>query len=255
VRIFVQESIGFRGFVMFEHEHVLDILPEYALGGLEEEDQKAVSRHLSACDVCRSELLTYRSVMDQLALAAPTRVPPPALKGKVMEHILSGSRRAQPAQERGGFWGMFRSLSVAWSLASLAIILALVASNLFLWRQVNQLRQAANRTEFQTLAMAGTNAAPAASGVIVISPDGRLGTIVVDHLPPLGEDRQYQLWLIKDGERTSGGVFSVGNSGYGYMYVHSPQPLASYTGFGVTIEPAGGSPGPTGDRVLASEMK
>jgi anti-sigma-K factor RskA len=72
----------------------------------------------------------------------------------------------------------------------------------------------------------------------------------VDHLEPLGPDQQYQLWLIKDG-RISGGVFDVGDDGYGSLTVRAPDPLDSYT-FGVTVEPAGGSPGPTGPRVLAS---
>jgi hypothetical protein len=33
------------------------------------------------------------------------------------------------------------------------------------------------------------------------------GTLVVEHLPELGEAFQYQLWFIWNGKRTSGGVF------------------------------------------------
>lgn len=77
---------------------------------------------------------------------------------------------------------------------------------------------------------------------------------MVDGLPKLDESQQYQLWLIKDGERTSGGVFSVTSSGYGWVYVRTPDPLASYQAAGITIEPAGGSPGPTGDKVLGGNL-
>lgn len=100
----------------------------------------------------------------------------------------------------------------------------------------------------------GTNAAPNATGLLVISLDGMHGTMVVDQLPVLGEAEQYQLWLIQDGERTSGGVFSVDTQGYKSLYIDSPEPLASYSAFGITVEPAGGSPGPTGEKVLGGEL-
>ncbi len=240
---------------MSEQEHVVDLLPGYALGSLDDDEKQAVTRHLSGCDDCRAELLAFQAVTDQLGFAAPARTPPPALKARVMEKVLAQRRAAPPAQERRGWAEMFRFLSIAWSLASLVIVTGLVVSNLALARQVRELRAIANPTNFRTLALAGTEAVPEASGIIVISPDGRYGTVIVEQLPPLDEAHQYQLWLIKDGERTSGGVFSVGRAGYGSMYVRSPEPLVSYTGFGVTVEPAGGSPGPTGEKVLGSVEK
>jgi anti-sigma-K factor RskA len=77
---------------------------------------------------------------------------------------------------------------------------------------------------------------------------------VVDSLPVLDVTHQYQLWLIKDGKRTSGGVFSVSQAGYGALAISSPQPLKEFAAFGITIEPAGGSPGPTGDKVMGGSL-
>ena len=88
----------------------------------------------------------------------------------------------------------------------------------------------------------------------MLSMDGDHGTLVVDGLPVLTEAEQYQLWLIRDGERTDGGVFSVDRRGYGSMWVHADEPLDSFDSFGVTLEPAGGSPGPTGPRMLGGEQ-
>jgi anti-sigma-K factor RskA len=102
--------------------------------------------------------------------------------------------------------------------------------------------------------MQHTDAAPDATGLIALSKDGEYGTLMVDHLPPLGKDQQYQLWLIKDGKRTSGGVFSVNWDGYGSLWVNSPERLADYTAFGITVEPTGGSPGPTGAKVLGGTL-
>jgi anti-sigma-K factor RskA len=106
----------------------------------------------------------------------------------------------------------------------------------------------------QVVAMVGTDAVPAAVGTLVISEDGEYGTLVVDGLPALDPDHQYQLWLIRDEQQTSGGVFSVNPEGYGALWISSPEPLSSYPVFGITIEPEGGSPGPTGDKVLGSSL-
>jgi hypothetical protein len=60
----------------------------------------------------------------------------------------------------------------------------------------------------------------------------------------------FGLALNSDGLRTSGGVFAVNPEGYGALWISSPEPLSSYPAFGITIEPVGGSPGPTGEKVL-----
>ena len=104
----------------------------------------------------------------------------------------------------------------------------------------------------RVIAMVGTGAAPASAGTLVVDSEGEYGTLVVEGLPALDQDHQYQVWLIRDGQRTSGGVFSVSPEGYGALMLSSPEPLSSYPAFGVTIEPEGGSPGPTGDKVLGS---
>jgi anti-sigma-K factor RskA len=106
----------------------------------------------------------------------------------------------------------------------------------------------------RTVALNGTEVVPNASGLIVISLDGEHGTLVVDGLPPLDGSHQYQLWLIDDGQRQSGGVFSVDQEGYGALWVSSPEPLSDYSAVGITIEPAGGSPGPTGDKVMGGSL-
>jgi anti-sigma-K factor RskA len=104
---------------------------------------------------------------------------------------------------------------------------------------------------FGRVALAATENAPGATGILIISADGEYGSLVVQGLPDLDPDHQYQLWLIDNGERTSGGVFSV-EHGYAAIQVYAPRFLSSYQSFGITVEPAGGSSGPTGAKVLGS---
>jgi anti-sigma-K factor RskA len=102
--------------------------------------------------------------------------------------------------------------------------------------------------------MIATDAAPKATGKLLISMDGEYGTLVVDGLPPLDAGHQYQLWLIRDGQRTSGGLLTVNAHGYGVLEISAPEPLVRYPSLGVTIEPMGGSPGPTGEKVLGGDL-
>ena len=79
-------------------------------------------------------------------------------------------------------------------------------------------------------------------------------TLTITNLPPLTTEQQYQLWLIHDGQQDSGAVFSVDDEGWAEVTIDAQRPLTSYGAFGITIEPAGGSPGPTGQRVLGFNL-
>jgi anti-sigma-K factor RskA len=239
---------------MAMNTHVIELLPAYTLDCLDEEDMLLVTEHLAVCPTCRAELASYQGVADQLAMAVPCSEPPTDLRRRLMAHVQPARPRAI-SQPRPTWWQQLgRSLRAlqhpAWGVASLALILALVASNVLLWQQVNRPGIAFNVQGMRSLALVGTASAPEASGIVVISTDGEYGTLVVDNLPTLDKTQQYQLWLVQDGTRTSGAVFSVGQDGYGSKPILAPEPLTHYSSFGITVEPAGGSPHPTGVKVL-----
>lgn len=229
--------------------HVIDLLPAYALGCLDEKEAVRVAEHLAACPQCRAALPADEALVGRLALAAPDAAPPAGLRQQLLDNV----------RAPGDSWwqrlaDLFRGPALAWGLASLALLVLLVASNLWWWQRAAGRGPMVTPGGMQVVALAGTEAAPAAVGTLVISGDGEYGTLVVDHLPSLDAGRQYQMWLIRDGERASGGVFAVNDEGYGALWVTSPEPLSSYSAFGITAEPAGGSPGPTGDEVLGGDL-
>lgn len=237
--------------------HVFDLLPAYTLDCLDEEELVRVSEHLAVCAECRAELRSYQAVIDQLALAVPQTVPPTRLKRQLMDRI-QPSHLTSSSQPGSSWWqgwtNLMQRTTPVWGLVSLLLILMLAVGNLLLWQRINQAETPTQAQAMRTVTLVGTQAAPGATGLIIISLDGRHGTLVVDDLPRLDPERQYQLWLIQDGQRTNGAVFSVSRDGYGSVWVSSPQPLSSYSAFGITIEPAGGSPGPTGDKVLGGTL-
>lgn len=241
---------------MSTQEHYFDLLPAYALGSLENEQQLLVQEHLADCATCQQELQAYERVVNDFPLAMAQHEPVDLVKDRIMAHALSDSVviREQPVNS---WWNQLtnamRSYAPIWGLSGLVVILILVVSNLFFWQRLNDL-EITSQHALISIPMQGTETNPEAVGMIVVSQDGEHGTLIVDGLPALDEEFQYQLWLIRDGNRSSGGVFSVGTDGYGSLWVDAPEPLISYPAFGITVEPAGGSPGPTGMKVLGGEI-
>lgn len=241
-----------------EHGHILDLIPAYALGSLDADEMAQVTQHLPDCAACREELDAYQQVVDLLPLAAPGSAPSPLLKTRLMagvgtpEHSLAKTAR-KPAPRLTGWARINEALQrllagPRWQPASLLLIAILAVGNLLLWRQLSLTTHDLERE----IELSGTETAPEATGVIYVSTNGRNGTLIVEQLPPLTPEQQYQLWLVRDGERDNGGVFSVSENGYHSLQISSPRPLEEYGAFGITIEPAGGSPGPTGQRVLGT---
>ena len=83
---------------------------------------------------------------------------------------------------------------------------------------------------------------------------GGVGILQANDFPPLEPDMTYQLWLIKDGQRTSGGLFTVSDMGSGTLIFMPPDTLDAFDGMGITPEPAGGSSGPTAPPVVTGTL-
>jgi anti-sigma-K factor RskA len=241
--------------------HVTDQIPAYALDCLDEEEASQVEAHLTVCAACRAELEAYKATAAHLGLAAPQVLPPARLKATILRRVHEPQTAQAPAvqarQKVGAseFWiRLYRwamNTGPIWVGVSLVLVIALTASNIVLYRQIQAQRQS---SEFHLVALKSTANAPGASGIMVISQEGMAGTLIVDGLPVLGAAKQYQLWLMKDGKRTSGGLFYVGQNGYGFLAVQSPGSLLNFSSFGITVEPTGGSPGPTGTKVLGGNL-
>lgn len=236
------------------HEaHVLDLLPAYSIGALDSDEASRVDEHVQSCWICRNELVAFQEVAEGLSLAAPAASPSPTLKARLMQQVESARSRERASAQAPArpFW---ERLLPAWGLASLLLIIGLAASSIVLWQRVNDLEFMTAPGGMRAAPLTATDAAPSATGFVLISADGNDGALVVDGLPPLEESQQYQLWLIRDGQRTSGAVFSTDENSYGGTRIRAPRSLLDYSAVGITIEPAGGSPQPTGTRVLSGPL-
>jgi len=234
-----------------------DLLPGYSLGILDEDEIDGVREHLAVCAACRAELASFHEVAGRLAAAAPERDLPAGLEARIMRLVRDrpagkdtiGPRGPAllPARKRGSPWPALTGIAAA-------VALVLGAGNLLQWSGVLGPAARGMPPRLSTAVLAGTDSAPEAYGTIVLDPKDNKGVLAVTGLPALAQDRQYQLWLIRDGQRRSGGVFSPDADGYGSLLLTVPVDFRDFQSFGVSIEPRGGSPSPTGPRVLAGRL-
>lgn len=115
-----------------QEEHVIDLLPAYAIGCLDGEDNKKVENHLESCDCCRSGLEAYSRVMDDLPLRIALSEPPGLIREKILQRIqqegwndyrrIKSARNPSRARWAVLLWmalsgvAMFVSILMNWSL-------------------------------------------------------------------------------------------------------------------------------------------
>lgn len=107
-------------------------------------------------------------------------------------------------------------------------------------------------TAQQAIFLGGTDEAPQADGSLFVNADNA-GTLLLSGLEPLPDDQTYQLWVIlAEGDPISAGLFVVSDAEATIVTFELPAIREEYAKMDITIEPASGSPAPTGPLVLRS---
>jgi anti-sigma-K factor RskA len=244
---------------MSNEDLIIELLPAYALGALDAGEVEQVESHLPECAACRAELREIEAITNDLPLALAEVEPPASIRQQLIARVTVPQKENMPLQEPS-YWkqigAAFRQhKAIAFSqLVLLALVLILLASSLLLWQQVNELDSGAEPGRLQAIHLSSTGVFPAADGYLTVSGDGLSGAIILDQVPQLEEDQSYQLWLVKDGVRTSAALLSVDELGYGGGRVNAPESLFNYALAEVTIEAAEGSPQPTTDIILSAPL-
>lgn len=112
----------------------------------------------------------------------------------------------------------------------------------------------------QASALAEINAAPdvqhatadvSGGGTATLVWSGELGrsALVANDLPPLPDDKTYELWYLRDGEAIPAGTMTPADSGSTWRVLTGD--MAAGDAVGVTVEPSGGSKQPTTKPIVA----
>lgn len=258
-------------------QELLDLIPAYSIGATDAAETHFVETNLAHHPEAITQLDHYRNMTDDLLHSAEPISPPPALGQKILSAIsINEAPKTSPDETLVNKVIQFVDIR-RWSLTKIvatAAILTLIVSNLYWWNQVQAIRQdkddvtvqlqerevflaALNNTEntrWVELATADTEGAANALAAVIWEPETKQALLYAQGFPPLESDMAYQLWLIRDDERISAGVFQVNITGNGTFVFSTPDILDNFDALGITPEPASGSPQPTGNPVVFGEL-
>jgi anti-sigma-K factor RskA len=253
----------------------------YALGALTAVERAAFEQHLAGCEACTAEVAELTEAATRLA-EVTAHEPPAGLRDAVLAGIagtpqvaavsvprharLEPEDAAEPEAraEAADVPVVSRPTSAqavrTWRSWALAASVAAVLGVGVTWavqeqrlgdarEQVAAMQSEQARVEAVLAAGDAVSRTVDATGggrvTVVVSPSLDDGVVLLAEMPDPGEEN-YQLWAITGDEPASAGVLDVGaTSGTTFL-----DDIGDADTLGVTLEPAGGSPLPTGD-VLA----
>jgi len=267
-------------------ETIDELVMLVALHELPPDEHAAAEAEIDADPRRRAELVATREVLGRLAAAIAVS-PPPELRSRVLDSI-AGEDQEQPNEPgdvsqtgdrdpgrrltviKGARAGeavtsmppepvrrRLRFLELSAAAAVIALLVGAVA-----WFALGQSSGDDGSTSVRSSSSRSSIAAvlddPSAETVtlsgdggdmrLVFVPDSDEAVIVADGWDDPGDDRSYQLWFLDGADPTPSEAFEPGPDGEIEILVDEFN--GGHSGYSVTVEPAGGSPAPTGD-VLA----
>ena len=221
----------------------------WVLRALPEDEAQTFATHLEACGGCRDEVARLQAGADVLPRAVRQMVAPPVVRDRIMTVVESeasllaaASEPADRAAPRHARWkGWAFGLRPAVSAAVACALLALgIGAGVLAGDGESRLETTASVSEVL----------PSTEAMLRVE-DGE-ASLRVDGLPAPERGRDYQVWLKSPGEdpRPAGALFVP--SSEGRATVEIPADIEGLEAVLVTNEPAGGSPAPTGDPIIAA---
>ncbi len=248
----------------------------YALDAVDDVDRQRIEQHTAQCAACAQVAAAYLPVADFLALSVPQYDPPADLKYRVLAAAMPKAKFA-PASRPARIADLGAMVAALFRAPALSAVMLILIVGLGLWNLTlqNQMTQQAtfnqqlqadltrNRALVSIVSYADsqpkhiepTALAPQAIGRVYMASELNTLALIVSDVPPQEATKAYQIWLIDAaGERTSGGMFTVDAQGRAWVLIRAPKPLGNYSSIGITLEPAEGSPKPTGPKMMGTTL-
>jgi anti-sigma-K factor RskA len=258
-----------------------ELLPAYSIGATDAAETQLVESLLAVCPEVTDDLQDFMQLSEAMAYIAPPIPPPANLHDKLMVAVAqrpaaSAPKIAQPIPQPASASTNVRWLTPAIARFALAAAAVLLVINVVLLArllnlsgkqqeqddQIAQLNSEINQqNQFfadlatgraTTIELRGDTGDTLAS--VIWSPASNQALLISNGLPSLEADRTYQLWLIRDNQPVSGGLFQVDATGRGTLIFESATPLNDYDALGITNEPMTGSEAPTTAPIALTEV-
>ena len=263
-----------------DRERLSELASLQALGVLSVEERAQLVQAAQQDAELRAEIRGFETTATALAAAVPQVDPPAGLRSRILSSV---GGRVVPMERRPVVERRRPSALPAWLAAAAALFAAM---GLGLWalqlrgalvemgarvdaaeREVTSIRRTLGQERervrvLQTNAevlfapdmvrvdLAGQPAAPQAAARAFWS--RRRGmTFAANALPPLPATKSYQVWVLISGQPPiSAGLIAPDPQGSALAHFVTPPDVPTPVAVAVTLEPAGGVPQPTGDKVL-----
>ena len=259
---------------MSAEDRYRELVPLAALDG---EEALEFRLHLETCAACRAELDEFRRVAAGIAAGVTPVPPPPELRQRVL--AAAGMSPASPGRSRSRVAPWLGSLAAA-AAALLAVSLVLTRQELARERERSRalaaqaeqarrelagLRHALDEArsvhdlvvqpESRLTLLAGLPSAPGARGRVLWNASTRAAVLIASGLQPPPPGKAYEVWVIGESKQpVPAGVFRPAADGTALVKLPPVEETARPRTFAVTLEPAAGSPSPTGPMMLAGSV-
>ncbi len=228
-------------------DELLALLPAYALGALDPDELAAVESWLPTDAEARALLAQYQAVADRLYALAPLQPAPPHLEADLRRRLAAeraSSGRglgASRAGRRGRVW--LAAAAVLIVVLGVAVLLRLLGDSGSPAVDPGAVYATiAAQADARRFAIEAGEEQANLRGELIVTASGDRAVIRVEQLPALPADQTFQLWLLDiEGTLRSGGIFRAQGEAT-HIIVPLERPFSAYQRFGVSIEPAGGSP-------------
>lgn len=223
----------------------------HALGALPDAERTEFEAHLSGCAGCTAELAGLRDTAARLGAAVAQAVPGD-LRPRVLDAVRF-ARQVPAVTEISTVFSRRQGLRRAAALISVACVAAAVVAGTYGTLSTSTVTPVATAPHTR---VGDLLAAPdlrlvagRSQGSVAMSSSRDEMLFLAEHLPPLPRDRVYQLWLV-DGH----GPRSAGTSPAGAVISLLAGGVNGAAEALLTVEPVGGSPGPTGSPVVSIDL-
>lgn len=259
------------------HQVLIEQLPDYAVGALDDAQQDAIARHLESCRACQEEL---RHILRTISIMNDDMAPLPATRTRLLARVraeqspshditllesppttlpvpapLPPVALATANQRRTRHW---------WQQpASIASLLLATALAIALGFTLNRQERSVEGGELTSIVASAPFAlltdsalSPPASGILFAADDATRAVLRAEGLPSLPPDETYQIWLFReDGQRVRGGSFSVDQTGRAAIIIDLPQPRGAFAAIAISAEPVAGHDVPTAPLALGGWLQ
>lgn len=266
----------------------------YVLHALDKDERKEFETLLHNASDEQTELfLSMYAVSNQLAFTMERDEPSEQIKQELMAQVRAEAEKEQKqrnpkvtsidsAADSNTNNSGNQFFAIAASIALFIITLSLVFYSFNLSSQLGNKEELINQQEtliselktevqrkdellsilesrtVELVLMAGLEVNPNGYGKVIWDADKQQALLQVSNLPAVPQDKDYQLWIIKNNKPVSAGVFAVNDPLKDSFFkidklVESTK--ESTDAFAITLEPKGGLQQPTGDMYLAGNLE